>query len=315
MIKMPRASAKGFYRVEVLRPDGSVKSDTGEFPNLITTIGGTRLLQDFGRFAGRCFAGTGTAPPQVTDSQLVNEVMFSGQGVDSHARNASTKPFYHQSQWVFTFGAATANQTIGEIGVGDNYSPYTLSSRALPRDTAGNVTTISVLVGEILRVTYVLRMYFDMTKYEGSFEANGVTYNYVAMATQMDDSSFWNLRVGYSLRPDSSGTGFYQHPADTKFVDEGLISQRLDKGVESGQSYNYNPSEGTITGSKYTFKVIGALAFANFTKGINVIRIGHSTGNYRSGPSYTILLDKYMPKTADMSLEFVFDLDYAINVP
>lgn len=311
MIKLPSASCKGFYRVEVLRPDGSVKSDI-EFPNLITTAGIARIWTNFGEFSYYCVAGTGTTPPQVTDSALVNEVMRIGSGTYTDLRQSSTAPFYHQSQAVFTFAAAKQNYTIGELGVCNASGNVTLSSRALPRDTGGNVTTISVLTGEILRVTYILRMYFDMNKYEGSFEANGVTYNYVAMADRMNSAQYWHLANGYSWNPDSSGCSFEQRPADTTWANVGTINQNLSKAAE--QTYNYNPTA-TNSGPTQTVKLVAALANANFPKGINVIHVGYAKGNYRSGPSYAILLDKYMPKTADMTLEFEIDVTLRANVP
>lgn len=316
MLKLPSVKARGFYRVEVLRADGSTKSDTGLFPNLITSAGAARILAGWSEFAAQCVAGTGTTPPTVGDTKLVNQVMAVGSGVPSFDKQVTTKPWYSSAQKVFTFPAATQNYTIGELGVSNVSGAVVICSRALPRDTTGAVTTISVLQGEILRVTYVMRMYFDMNKYEGSFEADGVTYNYVAMADRMDDSQFWQVDFSMAFNPDPSGCQVGQHPADTKWINEGLINQKLDKTYESNYSVGVTPEAAVPhVGAKAVWRYKINLATANYPKGLNVIRFGHSRGNYRSGPSYSILLDKYLPKTADMTLEIDIDCDYQVNTP
>lgn len=316
MLKLPSIKARGFYRVEVLRADGSTKSDTGLFPNLITSAGAARILTGWSEFASQCVAGTGTTPPTIGDTKLVNQVMAVGSGVASFDKQSTTKPWYSFAQKVFTFPAATQNYTIGELGVQNVSGAVAICSRALPRDTTGAVTTISVLQGEILRVTYVIRMYFDMNKYEGSFEADGVTYNYVAMADRMNDFQFWQVDFNMQFMPDPSGCVVGQWPDDTAWKDVGLITQGLNKNVGSGLSAGVSPDPAVPhVGAKAVWRYKISLATANYPKGINVIRFGHSRGNYRSGPSYSILLDKFLPKTADMTLEIDIDCDYQVNTP
>lgn len=152
-----------------------VKADTGQviqelsFPNLLCNAGLDGL-----RGFNRCYVGTGTAVPSVTDTSLQNPIAvtyFSPTGGEFIAGGAAYFPvapdyLYCESVVFPRFNAGVAAGNITEIGMGYNsdisaLTPQYMWSRALILDGAGNPIALTILPGEILDVTYTVRLYVD----------------------------------------------------------------------------------------------------------------------------------------------------------
>lgn len=175
---------EGRYKLQVIRPDGSVRQEV-EFDNLITNQGldwvySPPTFAVYGgvghNLMGFCSIGTGTAPPADADTKLGTFGTFAsvyGNTTISSSYIAGS-PSIWQYITTITFPAGVATGTWSEIGVGPVGPPGALSvttepsgpylfSHALIVDGGGSPTTISVLASEQLVVTYTLQLYITNT--------------------------------------------------------------------------------------------------------------------------------------------------------
>lgn len=303
----------GQYRTEILRSDGTVRYDSGLNPNLILDLGLNKMGYHTGGFAHSCFVGSGTRPPAPGDTSLQTLLMTAGNSkkVTTSGKDlTAAKPFaWLQSVW--TFDAATANVTIGEMGTGA--APGELVTRSLTKDTDGNPTTITLLVGEVLRVTHVTRLYFDLSEHVGSFIVGGVTYNYIARGIKFKDFQHWFLKGGWAY-PDSIRACTVT--ADTVWTKVGTLDQELSK-TWTDQAPFYptqaEPPHPSVGVSRWV-SVFGVNA-ANWPLGVRYFELNHSQSNYRDGASYGMLLDKPLMKTDKMSMTVTMDISYARYTP
>ena len=181
----------GKYRLEVKRPDGSVRLDTGWFDNLITNnglnaIAGTTSVLSY------CQVGSGSTAPANTDTALVSKIAHTNTWSGAVHSHTTSSPYYAywRGKYLFAAGAATGN--IAEVGVGTSTSGG-LFSRALIT-SGGTPTTITVLSDETLDVTYELRHYIPETDVTGSITLDSVSYNYTIRAARAGihrDSGGW----------------------------------------------------------------------------------------------------------------------------
>jgi hypothetical protein len=193
---MPKVEIGGFLRCQVRKAkSGTLKSDTGWFPNLITNtgLGYYHNQPTFGAFDSRgaivniMSVGSGSAAPAVTDTALTTPVASVSAGTtgggtgwagfSSKGYTAAAGPnpafWWGQISYLFATGAAAGNLTeIGACpgGVNPNGGLY---SHALIVDSGGNPTTITVLSDEVLTVTYQVNYYINTTDTGFSFNLNG----------------------------------------------------------------------------------------------------------------------------------------------
>ncbi|UDL16965.1 hypothetical protein [Stenotrophomonas phage TS-10] len=305
---------EGFYRTEILRPDGSVRFDSGLNHNMILDHGLNQMGYSTGSFANSCFVGTGTTPPQPTNNALQAQVMSAGtsQKTTTFGKELGEAKPYAWLQSVWTFTAATANVTLGEMGTGGNGTE--LVTRSLLKDTDGNPTTITLLTGEVLRVTHVLRNYFDLADNTGSFVVGGVTYNYSARGILFRDSSYWQLKGGWAY-PDAIRA--CEVPADSVWTSTGTLDQKLSKAATKSESFypNSTPKPPNPSPGVTRWVSVFGVNQANYTLGVRYFEVIHSQSNYRDGATYGILLDKALMKTDKMSMTVTLDITYVRYTP
>ncbi len=175
-------AAAGRYRMQIVRPDGTVRHDTDWFDNLITNIG----LNRFGTASvgPYCRVGSGSTAPLVTDESLVAQIgaTTAVSPVGSVAGAAASPPYHAWYRRTFRFAAGVAAGNISEVGIGWATTGATLFSRALIVDAEGDPTTITVLSDEVLDVTYELRLYAPTVDQTFDIVIGGVTYACVARA-------------------------------------------------------------------------------------------------------------------------------------
>lgn len=164
----------GRFEVELIhKPTGLLKQQL-KFDNLITnaglddlgngTSGGLRWLR-----SGWIAVGSGSTPPQVTDTQLQaivgshSNTAGPNNGAVAYGANYSWMEYTNQK----VFPAGTSTGMLTEVGVWGAYptffgfsGPTTMLTRQLFKDEFGNPTTIDKQVDDELRVTYKLRMYY-----------------------------------------------------------------------------------------------------------------------------------------------------------
>lgn len=316
-IRVPIGVAGIVKNVEVLRADGSVKFETGEFKNMILDTGLNRIVTQTNPVyvsidcAGYCRVGTGNAPPAPADLNLSNQVASAGYTNPPPAGTwgVDLEGGFCWSQHIYTFAlGAINNQNIAELGIGWATSGNgTLFSRALILDANGTPTTITILSDEQLRVTWEFRKYWpteDVTGELANSGNRGGVYGYTIRASLIQN---WGAgtygQLGISNKNDPTGgaigAGFYYAPSVLGGLD--------DPPSGSKQSSGFSVGNFTREGSANFRYSWGLTAGNGSSEGISCLYWGgtanNSAGGQASHTSFQIEFDPPIPKTAEDLLE------------
>lgn len=238
----------GRYKLDAIRPDGSVREVIDWFDNVITDNGlnlinvapGNGTLSVNVPFPW-CLVGTGTTPAATTDTQLVGFV--AGQSAansfnHTFVEESGSTPAYWTVTVTYTFATGAVVGNMAEVGVGGAITNANLFSRALIVDGTGSPTTITVLSDEQLRVTYELRSYIDKTDKTGIMTISGVDYNLTYRPAQISTAakisntlSVGGNTLGQVYSTNVLGT-VYQLPAGT-----GISPTTLTPGTYTTNNY------------------------------------------------------------------------------
>lgn len=293
------AGMKGFYRLEVRRPDGTVR-ETGvapEFPNLILDSGLDLYGQQSG-WLGTCRVGAGSTPPAVTDTNLESQISTTTDIVTESGGNSGVSPYYVFQVNTYRFAEGTAAGNISEVGVG---SSTILFSRALVLDSGGTPTSITVLPDEVLDVTYELRYYIEETDDTGTITFTGGiggTYDYIFRASEADNSANWAINKDGEKGIIAS---FIANITGSWRFYTGDIGQ-----ITGSPSGSYVDSADSVTPSAY----VNGSYEQNFTVGLNLTS-GNDPAGLRSLTGtmgmgfYQLQFDPAIPKTSDDTLSMV----------
>lgn len=130
------------------------------------------------------FLGTGTTQPSVNDGGLESRSgSLAGKYRNSWipvSTNVDTLSNACRDEWKleFRYGEGEAEGVWTELGLADQNYSYPLT-RSLIKDDQGNPVSLTVLNDEFLSVDYWIVVYTHVHG-EGSFTADGVTYNWKA---------------------------------------------------------------------------------------------------------------------------------------
>ena len=156
----------GEVKVIVKRADGTVRLDTGFFPNVITNlgldaIGGGNNLFMF------CAVGGGNSTPLKTNTKLDN-FLGAGSQISSESKYdydpVRDTEFYKCSRTVGYRFTGLDNKNISEVGLvsSNNREQHSALTRTLIKNSNGDPTVITVLSGEILELQYRLWQVFGV---------------------------------------------------------------------------------------------------------------------------------------------------------
>lgn len=298
----------GFYKIDVLNPDKTLKKSTGWFHNLITN-NGLDILSSFMNLNTVC-VGTGNTAPAFTDVALAAQVASTTNIVSTSTTVQAVAPYYGTMniEWQFPQGVAAGNLT--EVGVGN--ASNDLLSRALILDGDGNPTTITVLPDEFLNVAYSLRMVVPTSDVVGSVLLSGVTYNYTIRASRAATANTF-----YGWRPVAPGaTGGSSESVMTGScirVTNGIISPDIT-GAPNGTSIeNGTGSSSAYTPGTYTRSSSYTWGINQGNLGITAMEIGYGGWQPVAAPfqrggrgSWQIGFDAPIPKdnTKQLTLNF-----------
>ena len=235
-----------------------VKRETGWFQNLITDVGletiGTRSA-----FSG-CQVGTGSATPAVTDTILqARRAATSTQtpGGDQTSPFSTTSPYWSGYRRTYRFAEGVAAGNLTEVGMSITPSaPWEVFSRALILDNAGNPTTLTVLLNEVLDVTYELRTYLMETDSDPSVvNLLGVDYTLVMRgalisggnqhAWPLNGPIQWTNIIAYA-NDMGPATGA---PSGASSSGVGTQQPYIPGSRKARMTYNFNLTQGNIAGN------------------------------------------------------------------
>ena len=156
----------GEVKVIVKRADGTVRLDTGFFPNVITNLGLDALGNNHNLF-NYCAVGGGNSTPLNTNTKLDN-FLAAGSQISSESKYdydpVRDTEFYKCSRTVGYRFEGLDNKNISEVGLVGDYASgqHPAYTRTLIKNSAGEPTVITVLSGEILELQYRLWQVFDV---------------------------------------------------------------------------------------------------------------------------------------------------------
>lgn len=308
-IKVQAGAVGHFRNVEVLDKNGAVKFQTGEFPNLITDQGLSRLYStavgDYEVFS-YMKASSDSSSPQEQDTTLpglLGSVRDTGDGVLS--RNVAEGYVSKTFTWTFPVGAVVGN--VSKLATGWQGSNTGNFSIALIRDTQGNPTSITVLADEQLRVTWELRLYWPTEDVIGTLvnEGNrGGSFNYTVRASLVSGGSLepWaigdrrrsNLHIGGDVGTSSQGHFTSIYYGETTLGPITGVPSSVGENVAQGAYSSLTSSSPSARG---TFRL--APAQGNSPLGIGGMRFGTGAQSFRKiGCHFQVKFDPPIPKTA-----------------
>lgn len=241
----------GYFSGQAIRPGYGVTREFGtEVPiqNLITNLGMDFFGSDTGIGGmGKMHLGTGTTPPQFTDSSLDNfGVNVSSRAASYDTGNSGGAPWYSWRSWTQTSEVGGATGIWTEIGMSSSDTNGNLRSRALILDGAGSPTAFPVLADEQFRGRYELRFYPPTSDALDDIELSGVPYSTTTRALNVTEPSFW--------APGGGGNGFFRisGAGDQRAYSGGLvdITATQPTGTPRGSS-NSSESNAYSSGNHY----------------------------------------------------------------
>jgi hypothetical protein len=179
---------QGKYKVEVVHPDGSITFPLGDrfHKNMVLNSGLNMLFNgaapanatsDFSFLSVMAYAriGSGNAEPEPGDQTLGNQIRSTGTYVDVAGNNTVTfdgTAGTVQYKRTFEFSAEITNTNYNEVGVSnapEGGSP--LFARALFG------STVTVVAGSFMRLTYVLELRIDQIANASSVSVSNGGFN------------------------------------------------------------------------------------------------------------------------------------------
>lgn len=268
-INMKGGQLAGRFKIEAIKPDGTVRLLADWFENLITD-NGLELFGNSSTYLTYCQVGTGSTTPANGDTALVSRIAgTSTQQATSQGAQASA-PYFCWRQKTFRFAEGVAAGNLAEVGVGAA-STGNLLSRALILDNMGSPTTITVLADEVLDVTYELRVYPATTDWTGTVTLDSVDYDVVGRAAGVTSNSYWTIGANGTNNVVASSSAY-----------NGAIGAIT--GLPSG-STSSTSSFSTASYSAATLRkdatLVWGLNNGNLAGGITAIRAPFGVGNYQ----------------------------------
>lgn len=176
-----------------IRKKGSkeIVKTTPWFPNIVLNNGLDRLGD--GDVSSYCRVGVGGSTPIATQTQLDQQVAYTGAIEGSPQFGVNSAQGYSYIRKTFRFDTGVAAGNISEVGVG--WAPEgdnNLFNRALIRDTSNNITTVTVLTDEVLDVLVELRSYVSLTPKSALVSVSGTQYELTIQPYISSDSSIFS---------------------------------------------------------------------------------------------------------------------------
>jgi hypothetical protein len=301
-IEVAHPRVQGIFQLTVKDADGNVVREYPEFTNLITNVGLDEMINLNSLSAIRDYAkvGTGVTAPAAGDTTLPGFVVSTTSATAyTGTNNTATAPYYYEIVTVYQFVLGAVVGTMGCVGVA-HATGALVDAWSQIKDGANNPTTITILAGEQLQVTYRLRYYAPGTS-AGSVTLEGINYPYTVYPH--DFGSSWWTTTWTNLMPVAGSnecrvinwtTMTPPATAVASFAYTGKTTANINSALGP-----YGAGEaGTFT---RTLTLSATTAVANLAGGFRGIEL---TGTF--GPLYTVIFASAIPKDATKTLSIIF---------
>lgn len=164
--------------------ESGIRREPPEFNNMILAGGMARLQTS--NTPERMSVGTGTALEDYNQTSLQSE-LYSTEDRQVNVWGYGSAPDYNAfARVVYRIAPQGSAYTITEVGFGPADD---LFSRALIRDSNGELTSISVLAGEFLYIQYTLRVFHNQAPVTGIFNIRGTDHTYTMVPCGVADTT------------------------------------------------------------------------------------------------------------------------------
>lgn len=304
----------GEVQVIVKRADGTVRLDTGFFPNVITNLGLDAIGNGAGLFT-YCAVGSGNSAPLPTNTKLDN---FLTTGLSFHEDSkfdydpVRDTEFYKCSRTVGYRFTGLDNKNISEVGLVSGALPntHTTYTRTLIKGSDGAPTTITVLSGEILELQYRLWQIFSVKDKDQVVNA---------MIDDVETPMNVKIRLAYVASDSTSGSWKYSYVAgqpvtyvgnNTYYLSEAEIGEITGAPNFGAWVYSIHFNWGAYQPSTYKRKLYINIPITTAVMPIRSFLFFTGLGAYqvRFG---TVDGDLPITKTAQDTLQMGFELSWA----
>lgn len=305
----------GFVTPYVIHKDNIGENDTVEdlllkakkyatFKNLILNVGLDNWFVQLTTNAimGYCAVGTGSSPPNVTQTGLDNFLTETTVSATSSG-NAGAPDWYSYFRKTYTFPLGGVVGNLSEIAV---KAATIYTTRALIKDSGGDPTTITVGADEQLIVVYELRKYPPLADVVGTLtiDVNDVPTDYDVVIRAANVATVGSCIHGPNTTlssASSGGTGSRAFESQTLAAIDGNIAGANSSGGLTQSAY--------VPGSFYRDYVAEfSLSQGNFATGIG----GLSFFSFdHSADGFQVSVNPKIPKNSDRLLSIPVRLSWA----
>lgn len=277
-LEMPsKINIKGRYKLTATRPDGSVRSETPWFENLILDDGLNNLSSV--TLTTKCWVGTGSVAPAVTDTGLSAPLTSTTTTVtlNNDYGNSGEPNYYQWRRFGFRFNPGPAAGNLTEIGISSTSNVFL--SRSLIKDQFGQPTTFQVLSDETLDVVYELQVYKNLLDTTYTADISGNTHEFISRASGINynhPSSLGNyltFEVYNNLTGAWSGNigSITEAPAGSRSNFQSmLVGAYANNSLRRSAQYTWGLDYGNIVGGIKAFSVASSDSGGWFNTQINV---------------------------------------------
>lgn len=306
-------SVAGYFQMKVHDANGNLVRETPITKNLVTNFGLDSIMGSSQNWAANCqylAVGTSGTTPSVTDVALGAQLgSRSNSIVVNDSGSNSGSPLYYSKvikTWSFAQGAVVGN--VAEVGTFASPTGNNAWTRALVRDGLGNPTTLTVLAGETLSVTYEVRYYPNLTDSSGTITISGTTYNWTKRASTVSGV------VGAGISANVIGHNTQTSGGDA-FAADTLPTIPADQAGTPFSNATY--THGTYANGSFTRteQVVWGPTNGNVPGGIGSIRFGKYTGASSYNAGYVMTFSPKIPKTNLQSLTLNFTYTISRHTP
>lgn len=297
----------GHISAQVLNSSGEVVREVPEFRNLICNGGLDYLMSNIGSslttMAQYCKVGTGAGVPAAGDTALPGYLASAAMTASAGAFQVTTAPYYYEATYTYLYALGAVVGTLTCIGAYSASATSAIFAWSQIKDSGNNPTTLTVLAGEQLSVTYKFRLYAPTFSSSGSIAITGdASHPFTMWSCGFSTGNFGN--AGGSAVPtptliQAMSWSSITPPADIKQY----------PALTSDFRSSMTVTNGAYTPGSFTRTITGFMGTTTNVTG-NVIW-GFQIYTNTTGPSYIMALTTSIPKDSTKTLTVTFSYTIA----